>query len=90
MAGSLPVAMIDTLEIRPSTMVGLPVVNIRNRFWPEGASARLNSVSWLTLTKTLSVRSIGSSALAASGFDIASYWTVQILAPFTGLPVSSR
>ena len=45
-AGSFPVAMMVGSVIRktpPSlTTVGFAVVNMRKRFWPEGALARLN------------------------------------------------
>ncbi len=54
LAGSLPVAMMAGSVIRmtppTSTSVGLAVVNIRKRFCPEGALARLKTRSWLVLT----------------------------------------
>src|SRR5687768_16651825 len=91
-AGALPVAMMVGSVIVPVTgsTFGLATVNIRNRFCPEGAPARLNSRSWLAPTKTLSSRLMGSSGLVESGFLRGAYCTDQILAPDTGDPVSSR
>ncbi|MNQ19922.1 hypothetical protein D3C85_329980 [compost metagenome] len=92
-AGFLPVAMMVGSVIRmtpaTSTTVGSAVVNIRNRFCPEGALARLNSRFWLAPMKTLSSRLSASSGLLVSGCLSGSYSTVQILPPVTGDPVSS-
>ena len=44
--GVLPVAMMDASAMRPlASIVGLPVVNIRNRFWPDGAPSSTKDVS---------------------------------------------
>ncbi|MNZ51933.1 hypothetical protein D3C78_697650 [compost metagenome] len=92
-AGSLPVAMIVGSVMRrtpPSlTTVGFAVVNIRNRFWPEGALARLNAKSWLVPMNTLFSRLTASSGLPVFGCFSGWYSTVQILPPLTGDPVSS-
>ncbi|MNR25658.1 hypothetical protein D3C85_1428220 [compost metagenome] len=92
-AGSLPVAMIVGSVMRrmpPSlTTVGFAVVNIRNRFWPEGTLARLNAKSWLVPMNTLFSRLTASSGLPVFGCFSGWYSTVQILPPLTGDPVSS-
>ncbi len=74
LAGSLPVAMIvgSAIRVTPiaSTKVpGLLCVNIRNRFCPDGALARLNSRFWLVPMKTTwdKSRLTASSALPVSG-----------------------